>query len=211
MENKYFAINIGRQLGSGGRDIGAELARRLDIKFYDKELLRIASEESGLASSFFEKADEKTHLPFTGGNIGLKTSLFGDSFVDSYLGNDLLFKIQSDVILDLSRKHSAVFVGRCADYILRNHTCSLNVFITANRADRIQRIMKRRELNEKKAKDLMLKTDKKRASYYNYYSNKQWGYAESYDLCINSSIGVKETVDTIHDYLQKKYPDLVIG
>ncbi len=210
-EKTHFAINIGRQLGSGGRDIGVKLAEKLGIKFYDKELLRIASEESGLASSFFEQADEKARRPFAGGSLGLKTSLFGDTFVDCYLGNDLLFKIQSDVIVDLSEKQSAVFVGRCADYVLRNHPYSLNVFITAGDADRIQRIMKRHNLSERKAKDMIQKTDKKRASYYNYYSNKRWGQADSYELCINSGVGVDETVDTIIDYLKKKYPELVLG
>lgn len=200
-----FIINIGRQLGSGGRQIGRLLSKRLDITFYDKELITLASKQSGLAKEVFEKADEKKRFTLTGGLLGLKTSVLDEGFSNNYLWNEMLFQIQSDVIRDLAREKSCIFVGRCADYILRDHPRTLNVFISAEQGDRIKRVMDYYELTEKKALELIEKTDKKRAGYYNYYSNKQWGAAESYHLCINSSVlGIEATTGFIEDFLKQK-------
>ena len=199
-----FIINIGRQLGSGGRQIGQLLAKRLDIAFYDKELITLASKQSGLAKEVFEKADEKKRFTLTGGLLGLKTSVLDEDFSNNYLWNEMLFKIQSDVIRDLAHEKSCIFVGRCADYILRDHPRALNVFISAEEGDRIKRVMDYYELTEKKALELIGKTDKKRAGYYNYYSNKQWGAAESYHLCINSSVlGIEATTGFIESFLHE--------
>ncbi|MEA5128444.1 MAG: cytidylate kinase-like family protein [Proteiniphilum sp.] len=199
-----FIINIGRQLGSGGRQIGRLLAKRLDIAFYDKELITLASKQSGLAKEVFEKADEKKRFTLTGGLLGLKTSVLDEDFSNNYLWNEMLFKIQSDVIRDLAHEKSCIFVGRCADYILRDHPRALNVFISAEEGDRIKRVMDYYELTEKKALELIGKTDKKRAGYYNYYSNKQWGAAESYHLCINSSVlGIEATTGFIESFLHE--------
>ncbi|WP_352422681.1 cytidylate kinase-like family protein [Proteiniphilum sp.] len=199
-----FIINIGRQLGSGGRQIGQLLAKRLDIAFYDKELITLASKQSGLAKEVFEKADEKKRFSLTGGWLGLKTSVLDEDFSNNYLWNEMLFKIQSDVIQDLAREKSCIFVGRCADYILRDHPHALNVFISAEEGDRVKRVMDYYELTEKKALELIGKTDKKRAGYYNYYSNKQWGAAESYHLCINSSVlGIEATTGFIESFLHE--------
>ena len=122
MNNKY-VINIGRQLGSGGREIGANLAAQLHIDFYDKELINIASKESGLCKEFFEKADEKTSQSIVGGLLGMRFPFINDGSIpnNNCLSNDALFKIQSDVIRELAEKKSCLFVGRCADSILRDH------------------------------------------------------------------------------------------
>ena len=122
MNNKY-VINIGRQLGSGGREIGAKLAAQLHIDFYDKELINIASKESGLCKEFFEKADEKTSQSIVGGLLGMRFPFINDGSIpnNNCLSNDALFKIQSDVIRELAEKKSCLFVGRCADYILKNN------------------------------------------------------------------------------------------
>lgn len=199
-----YAINIGRQLGSGGREIGEKLAARLQIPFYDKELITIASQESGLSKKLFEEADEKTGFPFASSLIGLRSTFIGDEYVDNYLGNESLFRIQSDVIRELNRKQSCVFVGRCSDYILRDNPLSINVFITADINERIKRIASSYQISDRKAKELIEKTDKRRASYYNYYSNKVWGRADSYHLCLNSSIGIENSVDFIAQYLEIK-------
>ena len=121
--NEHFVINIGRQLGSGGRDIAAIIARRLGIKLYDKELINLAAEQSGLCAEFFEKADEKESRNVLSTMIGYLRSPFagGCANVPNVLSNDALFKIQSDVIRDLAEHESCIFVGRCADYILREH------------------------------------------------------------------------------------------
>ncbi len=200
-----FVITIGRQLGSGGKQIGEMLASQLKISCYDKELIQIASKESGLGKEFFEQADEKSAFSLIGGFFGL-SPYEGGSYTNNYLCNETLFKIQSDVIRELAEQQSCIFVGRCADYILREHPHCLNVFISADIEDRIRRIAEQQNLTEDKAKALIEQTDKKRAGYYNYYSNKVWGMATSYDLCINSSsFGMDETVACIIHFAQKKF------
>ncbi|MDR2682271.1 MAG: cytidylate kinase-like family protein, partial [Dysgonamonadaceae bacterium] len=184
-------ITIGRQLGSGGKQIGEALSQHLGIPCYDKELIQIASRESGLGKEFFEKADEQSSHSFLGNFFGFRSGYTGDC---NYLCNETLFKIQSDVIKELAEKESCIFVGRCADYILRDHPRCLNVFISARMNDRIERIRAAHPLTEKEAAALIEQTDRKRADYYNYYSNKVWGMATSYDLCINSSVFSMETI-----------------
>ena len=139
---ELFVINIGRQLGSGGKDIGEIIARRLGVRLYDKELLTLAARQSGLCAEFFEKADEKESRSVLSTMIGyLRSPFAGDcGGVTSVLSNDALFKIQSDVIRDVAERESCIFVGRCADYILREHPRRVDVFISASEADRIRRI-----------------------------------------------------------------------
>lgn len=203
--NETFIINIGRQLGSGGRQIGEKLSAEFGIGFYDKELIKLASKESGLGKEFFEKADEKSSYSFLSGLLGLRTNVNNEAYTNNYLTNETFFKIQSDVIRELAQKESCVFVGRCADYILRNHPRCINVFITADTEDRIKRVAQTYQLSLDKAQELIAKTDKKRSEYYNFYSNKVWGEAKSYHLCINSSVlGIDETVDFICQFIKQR-------
>ena len=203
--NETFVINIGRQLGSGGRQIGEKLSAGFGIGFYDKELIQLASKESGLGKEFFEKADEKSSFSFIGGLLGLRTNINNEVYVNNYLCNETFFKIQSDVIRELAGKESCVFVGRCADYILRDNPRCINVFITADTEDRIKRVAQTYQLSLDKAQELIVKTDKKRAEYYNYYSNKVWGAAGSYHLCINSSVlGMDQTVTFITQFIKQR-------
>jgi len=205
MDQKY-TINIGRQLGSGGREIGEILASQLGISFYDKELIQIASQESGLGRAFFEKFDEKDSHSIVGALFGLHGTFSDGMYTNNYLNNETLFKIQSDVIRRLAEEKSCVFVGRCADYVLKDNPFCLNVFISANMNDRMKRIAEKENILENKAKDLIEKTDKKRSGYYNYYSNKVWGTAESYHLCINSSfLGIDDTITLIRQLVKKKF------
>ena len=197
MVNRYI-ITIGRQLGSGGREIGQKLSARLGIAFYDKELIRIASQQSGLKEEFFERVDEQKHFSLFPGILGLRTSLTDDFFPNYYLSNESLFRIQSDVMRTLAGEGSCIFVGRCADYVMKDERNCLNLFISADMADRIKRIAISHKLSDTKAKELIERTDKGRSSYYNYFSGKTWGAAESYHLCINSSVlGIDETVRLI--------------
>ena len=203
--NEKFVINIGRQLGSGGRLIGEKLASQFGIAFYDKELIQIASKESGLGKEFFEKADEKQSHSIIGGLLGLRTNISNEVYVNNYLSNETFFKIQSDVIRELAEEKSCVFVGRCADYILRDHPLSVNLFITADVDDRVKRVAHDHNITLEKALEMIQKMDKKRAGYYNYFSNKVWGVAESYHLCINSSVlGIDETVTFIRRFIEQK-------
>ncbi|HOF98002.1 MAG TPA: cytidylate kinase-like family protein [Paludibacteraceae bacterium] len=205
--NQRFVINIGRQLGSGGHLIGQGIARELGISFYDKELIQIASQESGLAKEFLEQLDEKKGQGFFRGMFGLRNSIMIDEyyFNDNYPSSEMLFKIQSDVIRSLAEKQSCVFVGRCADYVLKDHPRAVNIFITADLPDRIARVCRNQKMTEEKAMDYIKKMDKKRADYYNYYTDKQWGAAASYHLCINSSaLGIEETISYIIEFVEKK-------
>lgn len=193
-----FIITIGRQLGSGGRILGEELARNLNIAFYDKRLIEQASTESGLAPEFFEQADEKVNPAFAGG-------MFSDIFSNNYFSNETFFKIQSDVIREIAARESAVIVGRCADYVLRDFEPKINIFVTADRCDRVTRVMDYHHLTAEKATALVEKTDKRRASFYNYYSNKTWGEAASYDLCINTSVlGMERTIQFVAGFVRMK-------
>lgn len=203
--NKHCIINIGRQYGSGGRTIGKEIAKRLNIPYYDKELINLASKESGFGKEFFEKADEKTRFSFFGNFLGLHSGFSGEEYTNNYLNNENLFLIQSDVIREIADRGSAVFVGRCADYITRENPNRIDIFITADMDDRIKRVCNRKTIEYEKAVEMIEKTDKKRAGYYNYYTNKTWGAAKSYHLCINTSVlDINETVDFIVDFIEKK-------
>ncbi len=205
MNQNYF-INIGRQLGSGGLQIGEQLSGILKIPFYDRELIRIASQESGLGNEFFEQADEKSSHSLIGGLFGWRSSLIDEIYSNYYLSNETLFQIQSDVIRSLADKGPSIFIGRCADYVLKDYPRCLNVFITANLNDRIRRVSEIRQMPESKVRDFIEKMDKKRAAYYNYYSNKRWGAATSYHLCINSSVlGIGETVNLIARTAKKMF------
>ena len=206
MDNK-FVVNIGRQLGSGGREIGEKLAVRLGIDFYDKELINLASEESGLCREFFEKADEKASQGIIGGLFGMRFPFISDGAMPATncLSNDALFKVQSDVIRKLASEKSCLFVGRCADYILRDIPRCVNVFISSSREDRIARLCHLHSISEDAAEEKMNKADKRRAEYYNYYSYKTWGAAATYHLCIDSSVlGIDETVIYIEEFVRKK-------
>ena len=154
--NGNYVINIGRQLGSGGKEIGEKLAARLGIDFYDKELINLASEESGLCREFFEKADEKASQGIIGGLFGMRFPFISDGAMPctNCLSNDALFKIQSDVIRHLAANKSCVFVGRCADYILREHPRCANIFISASQEDRIARLCRIHGISEEA--DLLL-------------------------------------------------------
>lgn len=205
MEHKKIIVTIGRQFGSGGRTIGKRIAERLGIAYYDRELINLASKESGICGEFFEKADEKTSgglLKAFALGFSMNSAIFQ---CNDYLSNESLFQIQSDVIRKVAAEGSCVLVGRCADYILRDDPDCVHVFISARMEDRIRRALEyNKDLTEKDAEDTVRKADKSRASYYNYYTDKVWGAAESYDLCVNSSLyGLEETVDYILSFLKR--------
>lgn len=206
MEN-YYAINIGRQLGSGGREIGEKLANRLGIGFYDKELIHLASEQSGLCKELFEKADERASQTVIGGWFGMRFPFMNEGTLpeNDCLSNDALFKVQSDVIRRLANEKSCVFVGRCADYILRSHPRCANIFISASREARIDRLCRNKGVTPQEAEALIEKTDKKRAEYYNFYSYNTWGAASTYHLCVDSSaLGIEETTSIIETFVTRK-------
>lgn len=203
---KKYTITIGRQFGSGGHEIGMKLAKALQIKCYDKEILSEASKNSGLCEEIFHNNDEKPTSSFlyslvmdvTGGSYS------GAAYLDMPL-NHKVFLAQFHTIQDIAKKESAIFIGRCADYALVDNPELIRIFVHAPLEDRIARISKLHNLTANKAKDLILKTDKKRASYYNYYSSGKWGDAANYDLSINSSLcGIDATVNLLEEFIFKK-------
>lgn len=207
MANKVYTI--GREFGSMGLVIGQKLAERLGVKCYDKELLQKAAKESGFCEEILENHDEKPSNSFLY-SLVMDTYSVGNyaaaPFLDMPL-NHKVFLAQFDAIKSIAKQESCVIVGRCADYALANHPDCINIFVRAEMEDRIKLISKRMDVTENKAKDMILKNDKQRASYYNYYTSKKWGDASSYDLTINTSkISVDHAVDLILDF--RKYMDL---
>ena len=202
--DKNFIINIGRQLGSGGRSIADILAHHYNITAYDRKLIELAAKESGLSQEFFENADEKKSHGFFHSIFSNRVAANALGSNDSYLSNDALFKVQSDIIRDLAERESCIFIGRCADYILREHPHCINLFFTANLEDRVARMASEKNITLAQAEELIEKTDRRRANYYNYYSGKTWGAAESYDLCINTShLGFEGTAEMIINFIDK--------
>lgn len=180
-------ITVGRQFGSGGKQVALEIGRKLGIKVFDKELITEAAKESGLGTGMFEKMDEKKRL-FS---------------IQSGLGGNELFQIQSNVIRKIAEEGSAVFVGRCSNYVLRDMR-SLDLFLTAPMDARVARVMERCQVTEKEAVSMIEKQDKSRAAYYNFFSFGNWGAASDYDLCMDSSLlGIEGTADYIIDYGRK--------
>ena len=198
-------ITIGREFGSGGHEIGTKLAQRLGVKCYDKGLLAIAAKESGLCEDLFESQDEKPTNSFL---YSLVMDTYSLGYTNSYVNmpiNHKVFLAQFDAIKKIAQREPCVIVGRCADYALEDDPFAVSVFIKADIDKRIERIKKTYELSENKAADLIQKTDKKRASYYNYYSSKKWGEAKSYDLCIDSGeLGIEGCIDLIMKYIELK-------
>ncbi|MCD8369364.1 MAG: cytidylate kinase-like family protein [Clostridiales bacterium] len=203
--NGNLVITIGRQCGSGGRIISKMIAAKLGVRCYDKELLARAAKESGLCQELFETHDEKPTNSFLYSLVMDTYSLgYNSSYLDMPI-NQKVFLAQFDTIKKIADEESCVIVGRCADYALADYPNKLSVFISADDNQRIDHLMELYNLDRAKAKELMVKTDKKRASYYNYYSSKKWGDSKSYDLCVNSSVvGYEGTRDAILAFAEIK-------
>ncbi len=192
-------FTIGRQFGSGGRQVGKTLAQKLGIPFYDKELIAISARDSGLSEALFSNADEKAtssiFYSLVMGNYPMASGALG---VTEMPLNDQLFLIQSKTIKRLASEGSCVIVGRCADYILRDMDNVVNVFIHADLKNRVERAIRVYEVPENKAEDVCLKTDKQRANFYNYYSDRKWGMCRTYDLSLDSGmLGIEGCAEQI--------------
>ena len=191
-------ITIGRQCGSGGREVGIALSKDLEIPYYDKELLKRAAKESGLCEEVFEKFDEKP-----------TSSLLYSIVMDPYsLGisangidmpiNHKVFLAAFDTIKKVADEGPCVMIGRCADYALSDYKNVVNFFLFAPLEERIKRVSERKGITPEKAKDYIQKTEKQRASYYNYYTTKKWGATTSYNFCLDTSIlGIDGMVELI--------------
>lgn len=195
---KRLILNIGREMGSGGRDLAQRLAKIFSLKFYDKELMYEAAKDSGICEDCFEKADEKpqkiwySRFPF-----------FGDPGFNG-LNNDALFEILYRTVRRLAQEQNCVFVGRCTDYILREDPACFNIFVHAPKDFRIRRLCQSLSVNEDEAREMIEKNDKARSSYYNFYTDKQWGKASSYHLCVDTSLlGVEKTAEMVAEMVRR--------
>lgn len=197
-------ITIGREFGSYGLDIGKRVAEELGLKLYDKDMLKRAAKESGLCEEIFETHDEKPTNSFLY-SLVMDTYSLGyasSGYADMPL-NHKVFLAQFDTIKNIAKEGPCVIVGRCADYALEDMDNVISIFIHADLDKRVKKIMKVGDLSAAKAKDMIIKNDKKRASYYNYYTNKDWGAAKSYDLCLDSGkLGIEGTVKAILEYVK---------
>lgn len=204
MADKHVIICVGRQLGSGGHDIARMLAMDFNAKYYDRELLNLAAKESGFSEKIFEQSDEKKG--FLRSLLNMQpTQLAGVNLYKSNFSQESLFQFQSDAIRKAAEESSCVFVGRCADYVLRDMPNVVKVFVSASMRYRIDRLLAHRSVTPQQAKRIILQEEDRRAAYYNYYTGKKWGAAESYDLCIDSSIlGLVETEKLIAEFIRKR-------
>ena len=203
--SKNILITIARQVGSGGREVGELVAKNLGIDYHDKSLINMAAEKSGLSAEVLHNTDEKATPSFlysiAMGGMGMVPFTHGMPY-DTPI-NDRLFVLQSGIIEELAKSHSCVFIGRCADFVLRDFDNVLRVFIYASPEKRAETIAKQNNISIGEAKNLATKLDKKRASYYGYYTSKKWGRSENYDLMIDTTkIGVEGAAKLIEEYVK---------
>ncbi len=194
-------ITITRQYGSGGREIGEQLAKKLGIEFYDNKLLELASESSGIHKNHFEENDEKRTNSF----LYLLSTTYGQGGVPF---DDTLFFAQLNTIQKVASEQPCVIMGRCSDYALRDFQDVINIFITAPFETRVRRAIQVYGIDEKHAENYVKRIDKQRISYYNYYTDKRWGQPQNYQLCLDSSVlGIDKSVDFIHAFVKLYYND----
>ena len=194
-------ITITRQYGSGGREIGETLAKRLGISFWDNKLLDVAAKDSGIHKTHFEESDERRTNSF----LYLLSTTYGQGGVPF---DDALFFAQLNAIQKIASKESCLIIGRCADYALRDFNNVVNIYITAPLEDRINRAINAYGIGEKHAAEYVKRMDKQRISYYNYYTDKRWGVPENYELCLDSSaLGIEGSVDLLEDFIKKYFKE----
>lgn len=204
-------VTLGRQMGCGGRELGRLLADRLGIGYYDKELLVDSATAAGMSPEFLKSRDEQSPTFMS----SVMTFAYGHSPFNFYgapsvIGDDNLYALQSDYIRQLGERESCVIVGRTADYILRDHPRMVSVFLYATPEDCARRIMERGDVKTlEEARALATRTNKIRASYYNFYTDRKWGRAATYDLCVNTSLmSMEQVADLIEHYINLRYGNI---
>ena len=200
-------ITIARQYGSGGREVGKKLAEMLGIKCYDRDLITMAAEKSGMSEEALGHVDEKAASSL------LYTLVMGSNMYHSNVDqfnvpiNDKLFCIQSEIIREIAEKESCVIVGRCADYVLAEHPACVRVFVYSDFDARVKTVCARMDVSEGEARDSIIKNDKRRSNYYNYYTGHKWGRLENYDLSLSTEkVGIDGAAKMIADYASMAYP-----
>lgn len=208
---RHIVITVGRQFGSGGRELGRKIAERLGIAYYDKELLCKAASDAGVAQSFVEEHDERVPKFLSSAisfNMGVSPVAWYQG--PSSISGDSIYGAQGDAIRRLAAEGPCVIVGRTADYLLRDFPCVINIFVHAPIENCVDRICSRTpSLTRQKARQLAEKTNKLRASYYNFYTDKRWGDTLSYDLTIDTSLlSTDDIADLVVDYAKRRFEKL---
>lgn len=204
MEN--FVITIGRELGSGGKSIGELMAKELGIPVYDRRLIMMAAQESGLAPEVFEKADETPNNSFMAQIFRSLSTPFASfsSLYSNSMSKESLFQVQADIIRQKAAQESCIIVGRCSDYILREHPRHIDIFVRANYEDRVAQLVRRHGCTEKEAKELIERIDEIRSDYHNFYAETNWGDSRAYDICVNSSLlGIEGTAHLLLNFVKQ--------
>ena len=193
-------ITIGREYGSGGREIGKALSEKLGISFYDKQIISLAAEKSGLSPEFITNNEQRVRSGFMQ-NLAASAAYQSGFFSSQYLPlSETIFISQAQVVRDIAARERAVIVGRCADYILSGRKNTVNIFIHAPIEDRVRRIMALYQLSEAEAMKAIATSDKERGNHYFRYTDRKWGKAQNYDLSVNSSLlGIEGTVEMLAD------------
>ena len=206
---KNYVITIARGYGSGGKTIGKMLSRELDIEYYDRELLRRDSDESGISEHLFAQADEK--LKSKGPKLlKVRRSAYTGQLLppgsEDFTSYQNLFNYQAKVIKDLAEKESCVIVGRCADFVLKDYPNVMSVFIHADKDFCMERSLERNSMTRPEMERFIEKTDKYRGDFYRYYTGHQWEDARNYDLCLNSGkLGFEKCVEAIKGYMKVRF------
>ena len=202
-------ITIARQYGSGGKTIGEMLADRLGVHFYNKELMKLASEDSGISEALFVNADEKvknTRLFKIAQNVYSGELIPPES--DDFTSTDNLFNYQAKIIRKLAEEESCIIVGRCADFVLKDYDNVLSVFVHAPHDFCMEQAAKKHSMSPKELDKFIQKTDKHRAEYYKYHTGREWTDARNYDLCLDSSkLGFERCVEEIIAYMKVRFPE----
>ena len=204
MENRV--ITIARSYGSGGRKMGKLLAKEMGFEYYDREILRIASDESGISEELFNQADEVKRMPLFRIARDVYTGEVIPPDSDDFISNENLFRYQAKIIRELAATRSCVIVGRCANFILRGRENVLNVFVTAPVVDCVRRVMETDGLNLEEAEKKIKKVDKRRADYFKYFTGREWHDAALYDLCLNTGhMSEQKCVDIVRAYMDARF------
>ena len=204
MENRV--ITIARSYGSGGRKMGKLLAKELGFEYYDREILRIASDESGISEELFDQADEIKKMPLFRIARDVYTGEVIPPDSDDFISNENLFRYQAKIIRELAATRNCVIVGRCANFILRGRENVLNVFVTAPVVDCVRRVMETDGLNLEEAEKKIKKVDKRRADYFKYFTGREWHDAALYDLCLNTGhMSEQKCGDIVRSYMDARF------
>ena len=201
-------ITIARSYGSGGRKMGRLLAKELGYEYYDREILLIASDESGISEELFSKADEHNRMPLFRIAREVYTGEVIPPDSDDFISNENLFRYQAKIIRELAATRDCVIVGRCANFILRGRENVINVFVSAPVVDCVRRVMDTDGLNLEEAEKRIKKIDKRRADYFKYFTGRQWHDAALYDLCLNTGhMSEQKCVDVVRAYMNARFEE----